>query len=74
LFAYGQTGAGKSFSMVGYGVNKGIVPLVCSEMFLATEKSADDPTKDYQVTVTMLEIYNEAIRDLLNPKVNVPGG
>jgi len=29
LFAYGQTGAGKSYSMVGYGANKGIVPVSC---------------------------------------------
>ena len=29
LFAYGQTGAGKSYSMVGYGNNKGIVPISC---------------------------------------------
>lgn len=72
LFAYGQTGAGKSFSMVGYGVNKGIIPMVCNEMFKHIEKG--EPGKSYQVTATMLEIYNECIRDLLNPSVNVPGG
>ena len=33
LFAYGQTGAGKSYSMVGYGTNKGIVPLACASLF-----------------------------------------
>jgi hypothetical protein len=33
LFAYGQTGAGKSYSMIGYGKNKGIVPIMCSEIF-----------------------------------------
>lgn len=74
LFAYGQTGAGKSYSMVGYSVNKGIIPIVCKEMFMKVEKAADDPTLDYQVTVTMLEIYNERVRDLLNPKINPPGG
>lgn len=61
--------------MVGYGVNKGIVPLVCFEMFAAVEKSkTTDASKRYMVTCTMLEIYNECIRDLLNPSVNVPGG
>ena len=75
LFAYGQTGAGKSFSMVGYGVNRGIIPIVCEEMFKAVEKSnAEKNGKRYQVSVTMLEIYNEAIKDLLNLKVNKPGG
>lgn len=29
LFAYGQTGAGKSYSMIGYESNKGIVPMAC---------------------------------------------
>lgn len=33
LFAYGQTGAGKSYSMIGYGTNKGIVPLACADIF-----------------------------------------
>lgn len=58
--------------MVGYGVNKGIIPMVCGEMFRTVEKA--EAGKSYQVTTTMLEIYNECIRDLLNPAVNVPGG
>jgi hypothetical protein len=33
-----------------------------------------DPNYKFQVVVTMLEIYNEVIRDLLNPASNVPGG
>jgi kinesin family member 1 len=75
LFAYGQTGSGKSFSMVGYGVNRGIIPLVCEEMFRAVEQSNREKNgKRYQVSVTMLEIYNEAIKDLLNLKTSRPGG
>jgi hypothetical protein len=38
LFAYGQTGAGKSYSMVGYGLNKGIIPIVCEEMFKSVDR------------------------------------
>jgi hypothetical protein len=72
LFAYGQTGAGKSYSMVGYGANKGIIPISCNEMFKAVYE-ASTAEKKYQVSVTMLEIYNEIIRDLLNPGVNPPG-
>jgi kinesin family protein 1 len=62
--------------MVGYGPNKGIIPMVCDEMFRAVEASQADASsgKRYQISVTMLEIYNECIRDLLNPSVNVPGG
>jgi len=71
LFAYGQTGAGKSFSMVGYGKNKGIVPITCDELFKAIERGSGD-TK-YEVTFSMLEIYNEQVRDLLT-KDNPKGG
>ena len=64
LFAYGQTGSGKSYSMVGYGANKGIVPISCDEIFnrIAQNTEAD---KSYEVQVSMLEIYNEKVQDLL---------
>src|SRR5205823_3964192 len=66
---------GKSYSMVGYGANKGIIPLVCDEMFKATDRAkSEGGSKRYQITCTMLEIYNEAIRDLLNPAINPLGG
>lgn len=71
LFAYGQTGAGKSYSMVGYGPNKGIVPITCDELFKMIEASTTE-TK-YEVTFSMLEIYNEQVRDLLT-KDNPKGG
>eukprot|EP00930_Biecheleria_cincta_P049334 TRINITY_DN34555_c0_g1_i1.p1 TRINITY_DN34555_c0_g1~~TRINITY_DN34555_c0_g1_i1.p1 ORF type:complete len:824 (-),score=123.62 TRINITY_DN34555_c0_g1_i1:91-2562(-) len=64
LFAYGQTGAGKSYSMVGYGKNKGIVPISCEEIFKRIEGETD-PDNKYEVTVSMIEIYNEAVQDLL---------
>ncbi|KAJ8041556.1 Kinesin-like protein KIF28P [Holothuria leucospilota] len=73
LFAYGQTGAGKSYSMVGYGKNKGIVPITCDVLFQTMEKG-DGSTK-YEVSFSMLEIYNEQVRDLLqktNPKGGLP--
>nr|XP_022300390.1 kinesin-like protein KIF28P isoform X2 [Crassostrea virginica] len=70
LFAYGQTGSGKSYSMVGYGSNKGIVPIFCEELFKGVEakKATAGENEEYQVTLSMLEIYNEQVRDLLNPK------
>jgi len=69
LFAYGQTGSGKSYSMVGYGVNRGIVPITCEELFRRIAESEGDPSASirYKVTLSMLEIYNEQIRDLLQP-------
>eukprot|EP00927_Polykrikos_kofoidii_P001983 TRINITY_DN10764_c2_g1_i1.p1 TRINITY_DN10764_c2_g1~~TRINITY_DN10764_c2_g1_i1.p1 ORF type:complete len:773 (+),score=152.12 TRINITY_DN10764_c2_g1_i1:60-2378(+) len=63
LFAYGQTGAGKSYSMLGYGVNKGIVPISCEEIFRRTADNSDQQ-KRFEVCVSMVEIYNETVQDL----------
>lgn len=68
LFAYGQTGSGKSWSIVGYGANKGIVPIFCEQIFVGIdEKKQTGDTAQYEVMFSMLEIYNEKVRDLLNP-------
>eukprot|EP00929_Paragymnodinium_shiwhaense_P051394 TRINITY_DN2586_c1_g3_i3.p1 TRINITY_DN2586_c1_g3~~TRINITY_DN2586_c1_g3_i3.p1 ORF type:complete len:1288 (+),score=398.93 TRINITY_DN2586_c1_g3_i3:147-4010(+) len=66
LFAYGQTGSGKSYSMVGYGANKGIVPISCDEIFRRIADQKTD-TKRFEVTVSMIEIYNEIVQDLSLP-------
>eukprot|EP00002_Diphylleia_rotans_P029124 TRINITY_DN5913_c0_g1_i5.p1 TRINITY_DN5913_c0_g1~~TRINITY_DN5913_c0_g1_i5.p1 ORF type:complete len:883 (-),score=215.53 TRINITY_DN5913_c0_g1_i5:75-2723(-) len=73
LFAYGQTGSGKSYSMVGYGVNKGIVPISFDEIFKYIASSSD-PKVTYRVSLSMLEIYNEQVRDLLVPMDKNPKG
>lgn len=39
LFAYGQTGAGKSYSIFGYGANKGIIPMAAVEIFKEIDKN-----------------------------------
>ncbi|KAK2174589.1 hypothetical protein NP493_790g01014 [Ridgeia piscesae] len=77
LFAYGQTGSGKSYSMVGYGENKGIVPMVCEELFrvITLKRAEAQQGEEYKVTFSMLEIYNEQVRDLLNPaSLKIKGG
>ncbi|KAJ7666502.1 kinesin-like protein [Mycena rosella] len=69
ILAYGQTGSGKSYSMMGYGADKGIIPLTCSELFVRVEdKKAADSNLNFTVEVSYIEIYNEKVRDLLNPK------
>ena len=73
LFAYGQTGSGKSYSMVGYGANKGIVPITCEEIFKSIEKNNQEDKK-FEVQVSMLEIYNEKVQDLLIPPKQRPNG
>jgi kinesin family member 13 len=52
--------------MVGYGANKGIVPIMCDEIFKKVHANTD-PTIEYDVQVSMLEIYNEKVQDLLIP-------
>uniref|UniRef100_UPI000180AFDB kinesin-like protein KIF28P n=1 Tax=Ciona intestinalis TaxID=7719 RepID=UPI000180AFDB len=78
LFAYGQTGSGKSYSMVGFDSNKGIIPITCEELFkgIAERKQTDEDEKEaeYQVSVSMLEIYNETVKDLLNISSFKKGG
>ncbi|CAD5220541.1 unnamed protein product [Bursaphelenchus xylophilus] len=75
LFAYGQTGSGKSYSIVGFNKNKGIVPMVCEDLFKRIDKKKEEnPEIEYQVSISMLEIYCERIRDLLNPTPPPKGG
>ena len=68
IFAYGQTGSGKSYSMMGYGSEAGVIPKICADMFeRIAEVEAKDPQIKCTVEVSYLEIYNERVRDLLNP-------
>eukprot|EP01119_Soliformovum_irregulare_P009831 TRINITY_DN2369_c0_g1_i1.p1 TRINITY_DN2369_c0_g1~~TRINITY_DN2369_c0_g1_i1.p1 ORF type:complete len:1807 (+),score=664.88 TRINITY_DN2369_c0_g1_i1:153-5573(+) len=69
IFAYGQTGSGKSYSMLGYGEDKGIIPLICENLFERIGASkVDDDRFLCKVEVSFMEIYNEKVKDLLNPK------
>ncbi|KAL3415881.1 P-loop containing nucleoside triphosphate hydrolase protein, partial [Aspergillus fumigatus] len=67
IFAYGQTGSGKSYSMMGYGKEYGVIPRICQEMFQRIAKMQEDKNLNCTVEVSYLEIYNERVRDLLNP-------
>ena len=73
LFAYGQTDSGKSYSMIGYGANKGIVPMTFNRIFEMT-RAEKSKSKQFEVAVSMMEIYNEKIQDLLLPIKNRPKG
>src|ERR1700761_1533327 len=66
IFAYGQTGSGKSYSMMGYGQEFGVIPRICRDMFERIE-GVEDRNLTFTVEVSYLEIYNERVRDLLNP-------
>ncbi|KAL7771162.1 hypothetical protein CFE70_001104 [Pyrenophora teres f. teres 0-1] len=67
IFAYGQTGSGKSYSMMGYGAEYGIIPKICQDMFERIKGLQADKNSTCTVEVSYLEIYNERVRDLLNP-------
>ncbi|XP_026062299.1 kinesin-like protein KIF1A isoform X8 [Carassius auratus] len=69
IFAYGQTGAGKSYTMMGRQEKdqEGIIPLLCEDLFTKISDNNDN-TMSYSVEVSYMEIYCERVRDLLNPK------
>ncbi|XP_039148809.1 kinesin-like protein unc-104 isoform X15 [Drosophila simulans] len=69
IFAYGQTGAGKSYTMMGRQEEQqeGIIPMICKDLFTRIQDTETDDLK-YSVEVSYMEIYCERVRDLLNPK------
>ena len=68
IFAYGQTGAGKSYTMMGKQEEgqEGIIPQICKDLFRRIVDSNED--MKHSVEVSYMEIYCERVRDLLNPK------
>ncbi|NWI91039.1 KIF1B protein, partial [Pitta sordida] len=69
IFAYGQTGAGKSYTMMGKQEKdqQGIIPQLCEDLFSRISDTTND-NMSYSVEVSYMEIYCERVRDLLNPK------
>ncbi|KAK9506627.1 hypothetical protein O3M35_008523 [Rhynocoris fuscipes] len=70
IFAYGQTGAGKSYTMMGRQDEEGqegIIPQICKDLFDKIRNTTSDEIR-YSVEVSYMEIYCERVRDLLNPK------
>ncbi|KAK7355667.1 hypothetical protein VNO80_14927 [Phaseolus coccineus] len=74
VFAYGQTGTGKTYTMEGGMRNKGgdlpaeagVIPRAVRHIFDILEAQ----NADYNMKVTFLELYNEEITDLLSPDEN----
>lgn len=72
IFAYGQTGTGKTFTMEGVRSVpelKGIIPNSFAHIFGHIAKAEED--KKFLVRVSYLEIYNEEVRDLLRQDQSV---
>eukprot|EP00026_Physarum_polycephalum_P001526 Phypoly_transcript_01528.p1 GENE.Phypoly_transcript_01528~~Phypoly_transcript_01528.p1 ORF type:complete len:1080 (+),score=256.77 Phypoly_transcript_01528:75-3314(+) len=71
IFAYGQTGAGKTFTMFGPDKieslnDRGIVPRTSAHIFEHID--SDGSKREYAIKCSFLEIYKEVVKDLLNPK------
>ncbi|XP_047653050.1 kinesin-like protein KIF13A isoform X4 [Phacochoerus africanus] len=67
IFAYGQTGSGKSFSMMGSAEQRGLIPRLCCALFQRISLEQNE-SQTFKVEVSYMEIYNEKVRDLLDPK------
>uniref|UniRef100_A0A8C3E3D6 Kinesin family member 13A n=1 Tax=Corvus moneduloides TaxID=1196302 RepID=A0A8C3E3D6_CORMO len=69
IFAYGQTGecSGKSFSMMGNAEQLGLIPRLCCALFQRISVE-ENQSHTFKVEVSYMEIYNEKVRDLLDPK------
>lgn len=72
IFAYGQTGTGKTYTMEGGAIKKngefpsdaGVIPRAVKQIFDILEAQS----AEYSMKVTFLELYNEEITDLLAPE------
>ncbi|KAL2905874.1 Kinesin-like protein KIN-14R [Bienertia sinuspersici] len=64
IFAYGQTGTGKTFTMEGTEQNRGVNYRTLEKLFEIAQERSD--TFTYDISVSVLEVYNEQIRDLLS--------
>jgi hypothetical protein len=63
IFAYGQTGTGKTFTMEGIEGARGVNYRILEELFQIIKER--EGTFQYEITVSVLEVYNEQIHDLL---------
>ncbi|KAK5137685.1 hypothetical protein LTR08_007980 [Meristemomyces frigidus] len=63
VFAYGMTGTGKTFSMQGTANSPGVIPLAITDIFSYIR---ENPSREFLLRVSYLEIYNEKIYDLLS--------
>merc|ERR1712228_999375 len=68
IFAYGQTGSGKTYTMEGSNKNPGVIYRAFDELFSLKKEHIDNEEHTMNIYLSCLEIYNEKIKDLLQPK------
>lgn len=65
VFAYGATGCGKTHTITGTFAQPGIIWMTMQDLFDKVAERADE--KHTEISLSYLEIYNETIKDLLQP-------
>ncbi|XP_071528267.1 uncharacterized protein [Panulirus ornatus] len=68
MLAYGQSGSGKTYTILGQKEAPGLAPRICQGLLTRLQKrySPDDLcAQDFSLTLSLVEIYNERVRDLL---------
>ncbi|CAK0755957.1 hypothetical protein CVIRNUC_002414 [Coccomyxa viridis] len=65
IFAYGQTGSGKTFTTLGTPENMGLIPRAVEQLFTSATQLEASQGWSFQMKASMLEVYNEEIKDLL---------
>ena len=69
ILAYGATGSGKTYTMVGKGENTGLMIRSIRDLFKVVN---NDQSKTYSIKISYIEIYNEVLKDLLTDKSKSP--
>ena len=67
IMAYGATGSGKTYTMVGKGEKVGLMIRAIRDLFNFV-KSQKEQDKLYNIKITYIEVYNEILKDLLTDK------
>ncbi|KAM8860378.1 uncharacterized protein kif16bb [Spinachia spinachia] len=74
VFAYGQTGTGKSHTMMGDTGDKGLIPRICEGLFSEISRRGKSEAVSFRTEVSFLEIYNERVLDLLKKRTKPTDG
>ncbi|XP_064808808.1 kinesin-like protein KIF16B [Oncorhynchus masou masou] len=74
VFAYGQSGSGKSYTMIGNPGDLGLIPRICDGLFCHISEMDQVDGVSFRIEVSYLEIYNERVQDLLTTKTDPENG
>ena len=72
IMAYGQTGSGKTYTMDGGdgGIEGGVVQRALADLFALARDRVNSRAYEYTISMSIVEIYNQQVRNLLSPKVS----